>query len=61
MDALSAGLTASEIGELVDVSATTIQSWRKLYEKEGAEAFRKSPSSPRVANILQPAKPVQCQ
>ena len=35
------------------MSDTTIHAWRKRYEKEGAEAFRKSPSSPSVRTRCQ--------
>jgi transposase InsO family protein len=46
MEALAAGLSASEVGELIGASKTAINAWRRAYETEGASAFQRMPATP---------------
>jgi len=48
MEAMAAGLSVAEICELVGVSKTTFHVWRRAYVEGGAEAFRRSASTPSV-------------
>jgi transposase InsO family protein len=45
LEALEAGLSAQEAGELVGVSSATIQKWRNLYAEGGVEALARKASS----------------
>ena len=45
LEALEAGLSAQEAGELAGVSSATIQKWRNLYAEGGVEALARKASS----------------
>jgi transposase InsO family protein len=44
VEALRAGLGATEVGELVGVTDSSVSKWRKLHDAGGVEALRRSPS-----------------
>jgi len=48
VDALASGLNASEVAELIGVSDTTVLKWRRIFDKGGIDAFRRSPSTVAV-------------
>ena len=48
MEALDAGLSKQEVGELVGVSAGCIDGWHRKHRKEGVDGLRRSPSSTGV-------------
>ena len=53
IEAVSLGLSGTEIAELVGVSDTTIHDWRRQYEAGGIEGFRKRPSDMGVRRRCQ--------
>ncbi len=42
MDALAAGLSLTEVGDLIGVTDTSVHNWRKLHDQGGVEALRRS-------------------
>jgi transposase InsO family protein len=48
LDALEAGLSASEVSEIIGVSDASIYSWQKQYNKSGIDGLKRRPTSRKV-------------
>jgi transposase InsO family protein len=51
IDAMEAGLTMSEVGELIGVSGSALGKWRKLYAEGGEKALMRQASNPGSRKI----------
>ncbi|MBT3191234.1 MAG: IS481 family transposase [Verrucomicrobia bacterium] len=48
LDALQAGLSGPEVGEIIGVSDASVYHWSKQFKDQGLDGLRRRPSSPRV-------------